>query len=106
MCKLQTPIPMTATASSFKDGSQWGFDWQIDMAINGIQDGRDYDDLFHSNGENYPWLAIDLGFFYKVILPTETFAFTASFVRSQGCQWWSGVVAVLTEIKILMSELE
>ena len=94
------PIPMTATASSFSDGSQWGFDWQIDMAINGIQDGSDYDDLFHSNGENFPWLAIDLGFFYKVILPTEICAFTESFARSQGCQWWSGVVAVLTEIKI------
>ena len=64
MFQLQTPIPMTATGSSFLDGSQW--DW--DMAINGIQDGSDYDDLFHSEGENYPWLAIDLGFFYKVRL--------------------------------------
>ena len=62
---------MTATASSFSDGSQFGFDWQIDMAINGIQDGRDYDDMFHTNGENYPWLAIDLGFFYKVRLSSR-----------------------------------
>ena len=37
------------------------------MAINGIQDaGSDYEDMFNSGAENYPWLAIDLGFLYKV----------------------------------------
>ena len=104
MFQLQTPIPMTATASSFVDCSYWGHTCQIHMAINGIQDTDE--DLFHSDAENYPWLAIDLGFFYKVILPTETFAFTASLVRSQGCQWWSGVVLVLKELQISISELE
>ena len=33
------------------------------MAINGKTN-----DMFHSNNEKYPWLAIDLGFYYKVIL--------------------------------------
>ena len=105
MCQLQNPIPITATASSFSDGSTWNFDWQIDMAINGIQDGSDFDDMFQSGEENYPWLAIDLGFFYKVILPTEIFAFSASFVRSQGCQWWNVVVLVLKEQQTSISEL-
>ena len=36
--------------------------------LNEIQDpGQcDFGDMFHSEGENYPWLAIDLGFLYKV----------------------------------------
>ena len=37
------------------------------MAINGIQDaGSDYEDMFNSGVDNYPWFAIDLGFLYKV----------------------------------------
>ena len=37
------------------------------MAINGIQDAAsDFDDMFWSGKDNYPWLAIDLGFLYKV----------------------------------------
>ena len=52
---------MKATASSVAGN------WGADLAINGIQDGSEYDDMFHSAGEdNYPWLAIDLGFYYKV----------------------------------------
>ena len=37
-------------------------------AINGLDPGQygDYDDMFNSGNDNYPWLAIDLGFLYKV----------------------------------------
>ena len=37
------------------------------MAINGIID-NDYADMFHSLNDDFAWLAIDLGFYYKVIL--------------------------------------
>ena len=57
---------MVATASSFLDGNG-----HVNMAINGIIGNSDYDDMFHSLGHNYPWLAIDLGFYYKVILTIE-----------------------------------
>ena len=56
---------MVATASSFLDGSDYG---HVNMAINGIIENSDYDDMFHSLDHNYPWLAIDLGFYYKVII--------------------------------------
>ena len=60
--------PMVATAISVYDGNNYG---DVDMAINGIIGNSDYDDMFHSLGHNYPWLAIDLGFYYKVILTVE-----------------------------------
>ena len=53
---------------SVYDGNDYG---DVDMAINGIIGNSDYDDMFHSLGHNYPWLAIDLGFYYKVILTVE-----------------------------------
>ena len=54
--------PKIATSSSIAIE-----DWISSMAINGIQDaGSDYEDMFNSGAENYPWLAIDLGFLYKV----------------------------------------
>ena len=59
---------MVATAISVYDGNDYG---DVDMAINGIIGNSDYDDMFHSLGHNYPWLAIDLGFYYKVILTVE-----------------------------------
>ena len=44
-------------------------------AVNGIlPDGSlDVDDMFHSDSENYPWLAIDLGFYYKVSFTSVIF---------------------------------
>ena len=91
--------PMKATASSINPvfGGP-------EKTINGIIKSE-WSDMFHSGNENYPWLAIDLGFFYKVILPTEICAFTVSFVRSQGCQWWNVVVLVLKEQQTSISEL-
>ena len=56
--------PMTATASSSYDGGSFG---PAEMAINGILDGSEYDDMFNSGSDNYPWLAIDLGSYYKVL---------------------------------------
>ena len=53
---------MTATSSSLKSD-----DLSSSMALNGIQDAAsDFDDMFWSGKDNYPWLAIDLGFLYKV----------------------------------------
>ncbi len=54
--------PKIATASSFAE------DWISSLAINGmaINAGSDYEDMFHSADDNYPWFAIDLGFLYKV----------------------------------------
>ena len=61
---LFTVNPVTATASSTFDNDNWG---PAEMAINGILNaGSDYDDMFNSDNDNYPWLAIDLGFYYKV----------------------------------------
>ena len=97
---------MVATAISVYDGNDYG---DVDMAINGIIGNSDYDDMFHSLGHNYPWLAIDLGFYYKVFSTSVICKISqhskASCVRSQGCQWWNGVDAVLTELQISMSEL-
>ena len=56
--------PMTATASSTYVDDKYG---PAEMAINGILNaGSDYDDMFNSNNDNYPWLAVDLGYYYKV----------------------------------------
>ena len=53
---------MTATSSSLKS-----YNLSSSMALNGIQDAAsDFDDMFWSGKDNYPWLAIDLGFLYKV----------------------------------------
>ena len=54
--------PMKATASSINPvfGGP-------EKTINGIIKSE-WSDMFHSGNENYPWLAIDLGFYYKVIL--------------------------------------
>ena len=49
--------PLIATASSFHPTMG------PDKAINGNLGEWD---LFHSENEKYPWLAIDVGFFYKV----------------------------------------
>jgi len=55
---------MTATASSTFVDNNFG---PAEMAINGILNAvSDYDDMFNSDNDNYPWLAIDLGFYYKV----------------------------------------
>ena len=98
--------PMIASASSIYDNDSFG---PAKMAINGILDGSDYDDMFNSGNDNYPWLAIDLGFYYKVFSTSVICKISqhskASCVRSQGCQWWNGVDAVLTELQISMSEL-
>ena len=53
--------PMIATASSFLDGD-YG---PVSQAINGVIE-NDYVDMFHSLDDDFPWLAIDLGFYYKV----------------------------------------
>ena len=48
------------------------------MAINGIQDAvSDYEDMFNSGVDNYPWFAIDLGFLYKVFF-TSLFSYTCN----------------------------
>ena len=55
--------PMIATSSSL-----YNEDWVTMNALNGLDPGQysDYDDMFNSGNDNYPWLAIDLGFLYKV----------------------------------------
>ena len=53
--------PKIATASSSRENDGW----ISSLAINGIQ-GSDFEDMFHSADDNYPWFAIDLGFLYKV----------------------------------------
>ena len=56
--------PMIATASSFLD-RDFG---PVSQAINGVIES-DYVDMFHSrSNDDFAWLAIDLGFYYKVIL--------------------------------------
>ena len=42
-------------------------------AIDGIMDSEEQEDLFHSNADEYPWLALDLGvgFLYKVPVYTR-----------------------------------
>ena len=63
--------PMTATASSTYVDDKFG---PAEMAINGILNaGSDYDDMFNSDNDNFPWLAIDLGFYYKVVLSDVIF---------------------------------
>ena len=62
---------MTATASSAKN-----VEWLAPKAINGILiDGSNNVDMFHSDYENYRWLAIDLGFHYKVSFNSVIFVF-------------------------------
>ena len=65
--------PKIATASSL-----YNDDWISSMAINGIQDAvSDYEDMFNSGVDNYPWFAIDLGFLYKVFF-TSLFSYTCN----------------------------
>ena len=57
---------MTATSSSVFDSPDWPKSKSLSsLAINGIINDED---IFHSNKDKYPWLALDLGvgFLYKV----------------------------------------
>ena len=56
---------MIATSSSI-----YNEDYSTINALNGLDPGQydDYSDMFNSADDNYPWLAIDLGFLYKVFL--------------------------------------
>ena len=67
---------MTATSSSTHDMASFG-PLGAHFAINGITKVGDptkyYEDLFHTDGDNYPWLAIDLVFYYKVSKSCQNF---------------------------------
>ena len=78
-------------------------------AINGLDPGQygDYDDMFNSGNDNYPWLAIDLGFLYKVFflyIHRKLTALECVMCRSQGCQWLNELVAALNALLTSTSE--